>query len=592
MKKLFYVIFALFAFYFFSENVEAKTIQGLVECSYNITSNSEIQRNGIPDQNTSEKEFKDHTDSEIRNANGYYLTFAYTEIVVPGWIDSANNLFVRTKWNANNAQQMTWYPSHINDEDVLAEDDFSNTGSDLGANMRNKFVANGNKCPGYVIIIEQAGGTKDKIEFSNDLNECNSSKCVGVAKLVSSYSKTISSEEKYVLSSSNDTFDSLEYYINSSGVLQGTYVYKENGTVYGPITSQARGQDETWYEDQRVNHRVGHAFAQIYSLFKTGNMDSHLEDNELYFTTKSTWYAPKYPYKFNVSYTCTPYKDIQQSFERYLSGDLDIYYCEKMNCEWGKKIKAYFEVDASGNVVESNGKIIAKDYSGYGADKISTLESELKNAEEYAGKIEAFLNKYNYARKNYDKSDYCEITKNTISTKLDKYENVSELYDKYYDGIKAAMANINNQLIAIGGTDHSEEIEEITDRIDEAMDDYKTHVIKSRAKAKAAVEGAERRTASVVTGCDTITPLMDFLQTILDYIRIIGISLAVISQIVEYIKVIYAPKAQDSMVKANSHLAIRLIAVALLFLLPALITFILALSGVDGAAESGTCGLM
>ena len=92
-------------------------------------------------------------------------------------------------------------------------------------------------------------------------------------------------------------------------------------------------------------------------------------------------------------------------------------------------------------------------------------------------------------------------------------------------------------------------------------------------------------------GCGAIKPLISFLQTVLNWIRMIGIVMAVIMQIVDYIKVIFG-SGDDSMVKANKHLTIRMIAVALLFLIPAILSFILSLFNIQGVGEAGTCGII
>lgn len=92
-------------------------------------------------------------------------------------------------------------------------------------------------------------------------------------------------------------------------------------------------------------------------------------------------------------------------------------------------------------------------------------------------------------------------------------------------------------------------------------------------------------------GCDIVDSgeLKELLQTILDYIRIAGIALAVILQIADYVKAIFGSN-DDSMAKANKRFVTRLIAIGLLFLVPSLLNFVLSLFEISGSS-AGTCGI-
>lgn len=92
-------------------------------------------------------------------------------------------------------------------------------------------------------------------------------------------------------------------------------------------------------------------------------------------------------------------------------------------------------------------------------------------------------------------------------------------------------------------------------------------------------------------GCEIVDggELKELLQTILDYIRIAGIALAVILQIADYVKAIFGSN-DDSMAKANKRFVTRLIAIGLLFLVPSLLNFVLSLFEISGSS-AGTCGI-
>ena len=92
-------------------------------------------------------------------------------------------------------------------------------------------------------------------------------------------------------------------------------------------------------------------------------------------------------------------------------------------------------------------------------------------------------------------------------------------------------------------------------------------------------------------GCEIVDggELKELLQTILDYIRIAGIALAVILQITDYVKAICGSN-DDGMAKANKRFVTRLIAIGLLFLVPSLLNFVLSLFEISGSS-AGTCGI-
>ncbi|MBO5414045.1 MAG: hypothetical protein J6A17_00280 [Bacilli bacterium] len=99
------------------------------------------------------------------------------------------------------------------------------------------------------------------------------------------------------------------------------------------------------------------------------------------------------------------------------------------------------------------------------------------------------------------------------------------------------------------------------------------------------VELVAKEGCSIVDGGE----LKELLQTILDYIRIAGIALAVILQIADYVKAIFGSN-DDSMAKANKRFVTRLIAIGLLFLVPSLLNFVLSLFEISGSS-AGTCGI-
>lgn len=102
---------------------------------------------------------------------------------------------------------------------------------------------------------------------------------------------------------------------------------------------------------------------------------------------------------------------------------------------------------------------------------------------------------------------------------------------------------------------------------------------------------SEETSGTYKSGCNLIsTDLSDFLQTILDYIRIAAIVLAVVLSILDYIKVIFGSDEKSNL-KANKNFTTRLIILALLFLIPSILAFLLKLFNIQVDGENGSCGI-
>ena len=91
--------------------------------------------------------------------------------------------------------------------------------------------------------------------------------------------------------------------------------------------------------------------------------------------------------------------------------------------------------------------------------------------------------------------------------------------------------------------------------------------------------------------CGALTKdMMDFLQWVLDVIRIAGITLAVVLGIMDYVKATASSK-DDNIAAANKNFSKRLLSVAILFLAPTIITFVLQLLNIGTTAANPSCGL-
>ena len=93
-------------------------------------------------------------------------------------------------------------------------------------------------------------------------------------------------------------------------------------------------------------------------------------------------------------------------------------------------------------------------------------------------------------------------------------------------------------------------------------------------------------------GCQSVltSELIEWLQWVLDVVRIGALILTVILGIVDYVNATFSSK-DDSIAKANKNFTTRLMALALLFLVPTLIEFILSLFSISTTGDDPRCGL-
>lgn len=92
-------------------------------------------------------------------------------------------------------------------------------------------------------------------------------------------------------------------------------------------------------------------------------------------------------------------------------------------------------------------------------------------------------------------------------------------------------------------------------------------------------------------GCGILSnDLQEWLQWLLDVIRIGGLVLAVVLGIADYMTATFASN-EEGMSKANKNFSTRLLCLAILFLVPTLIEFLLTLLNIGVTAKDPTCGL-
>ena len=93
------------------------------------------------------------------------------------------------------------------------------------------------------------------------------------------------------------------------------------------------------------------------------------------------------------------------------------------------------------------------------------------------------------------------------------------------------------------------------------------------------------------SGCQVISnELKEWLQWIMDVIRVGGIILTVVFVITDYVKATFASD-DTGMKKANGNFSKRLICLLLLFLAPTIISFLIDLINLSFSSSDPACGI-
>lgn len=184
----------------------------------------------------------------------------------------------------------------------------------------------------------------------------------------------------------------------------------------------------------------------------------------------------------------------------------------------------------------------------------------------------------------------CTDAEEQVKSILSSYSDLATKKAAEVTALQDTLTKIKDRLTALGETDKAAEVDGYITNAQTVASD----ITSVSAKARASYLSDQKFSIGEIAGatCGVISKdLQEFLQTIIDYIRIAGIVLAVILGILDYIKVIFGNDEKQTMSKANKNFSTRLIAVALLFLIPALITFIVGLFNILGTGDAGTCGI-
>ena len=177
---------------------------------------------------------------------------------------------------------------------------------------------------------------------------------------------------------------------------------------------------------------------------------------------------------------------------------------------------------------------------------------------------------------------------------LDAYYSEINAYNSMHASALGAAAKAKEKLAEraeeLGDAELADQLNDDAEEITSDATELKERITTTLKEKKSQLEGKDLGfTITSSGGCGIISSDMKtFLNTILWYIRIAGVVLAIILSMVDYIKA--ASSFDDkSMAAANKKMLTRVILVAVLFLVPALLEFVLGLLNISTTAGSLAC---
>ena len=237
-----------------------------------------------------------------------------------------------------------------------------------------------------------------------------------------------------------------------------------------------------------------------------------------------------------------------------------------------------------------NGSYSVKSYSTEkDATKLANIATEINTALTTSTFLTTSTEYINYLTGLSTDDTLCQEAKEKVLSMIDTYTDYNTNRADVIDKLKETLSNIKSRLESMKETDKADAIDDYIENADALAAEIKTVSVQAR---NSYLNGTDFKIGDIEGAtCNIISAdLQKFLQTIIDYIRIAGITLAVVLGILDYIKVIFGSD-DKSMAKANKNFATRLIAVALLFLIPAVLNFVLGLFNILGTGDAGTCGI-
>lgn len=468
------------------------------------------------------------------------------------------------------------------------------TSENAGTTFKSSYEENSGNCPKN-FLLKKSGDSKSEYipYFTNGATTeyCNSDNgnCLVTAALSGTGAtvKVYPTEKTWNFTASGEgscANANVTISMDSKGKLLGSISYPKSSPYYEKsakktVTVDVNMTNEDSYlqfgyiEDLARNGHI----AKLFIRGDSGNEKVYFNDSG--FSSQSCTFESGTT--TTVAYTCTTYDSIKAT----------------INSNESTALAAASGVDTVGDkylvLNRATSKYSATKYSNEtDATKLLNISKEINTAIGSSTFVKASTTYTDYLNGLISGGTLCTDASAQVAERLASYGTQAATKSQKVAALQETINNISARLTELGETDKAAEAKGYADAAGAFSAEITT--VSKKATASSLLGDANFNMGSLtnaVDGCGMIsTDMQEFLQTILDYIRIVGIILAVVLGIIDYIKAIFGSD-EKSMAKANKSFATRLIAVALLFLIPAILEFILGLFNVLGSGVSGTCGV-
>lgn len=212
--------------------------------------------------------------------------------------------------------------------------------------------------------------------------------------------------------------------------------------------------------------------------------------------------------------------------------------------------------------------------------KIYTALETAKNDDNFKNEQEIFENYL-------DGIEICTSEKSKITDYYNLISNNSKAYADITANISDSLENIAKRALELNDSQLVKDANALAQEYDEAS--QSAYAFYERVKQNLLDMLDLNLSGLSSSGCDIISyDMKKFLNTVLWYIRIAGIVLTIILSLLDYIKA--ATGSDDkSMAAANKKFVTRVVLVAVLFLVPVLLDFLLSVLNISTTAGSISC---
>ena len=445
------------------------------------------------------------------------------------------------------------------------------------------------RCPEKFVVAQSKAMMF--ISKSEQVDWCSSdnSTCYAIGVLSNSSIKKIYTDEiKWTnyWDCTNNLRANTTLFFDSTGKLQFTMETLKTSSSYSaasptPVTKDVHADTSA----------AGKQFSYISNLIATGqfnvpvfirtdkgNEKFYLNDHGVVTNTCDATSAMQ----LKEEYNCSTYSEVQAEVEAEFAKVKNAH--NSIDTKLSKQIEKRIPPSSSA----ATPYYTVKDFSNLTKAQVTSYSTTIDNyiaGDNFESTVTAFLN-------------YLDDLKTKLCPSkagvLDAYYSSVNSYNSMHASALGAAAKAKEKLAEraeeLGDAELADQLNDDAEEITSDAAELKERITTTLKEKKSQLEGKDLGfTITSSGGCGIISSDMKtFLNTILWYIRIAGVVLAIILSMVDYIKA--ASSFDDkSMAAANKKMLTRVILVAVLFLVPALLEFVLGLLNISTTAGSLAC---